>query len=71
MEFKIGDRVIYEGSEGNGENLRGEVVAFCKNTTDMITIYLAELDSGIYVHFTPHNLRWRKVEEPVLLLYAT
>ena len=67
MDFKIGDRVIYEDSEGNGDNLRGEIVAFCKNTTDMITIYLAEMDSGIYIHFTPHNLRWHKVEEPVLV----
>ena len=67
MAFKIGDRVVYDENEGNEENLHGKIVAFCNNTEDMITTYLAILDQGILVQFTSNNLKWRHVGGPVLV----
>lgn len=63
MAFKVGDRVIYEGDDIDGVYLQGEIVDIAKNSRDMITSYFAVLDSGLYVQFKPHNLKWRKLDE--------
>ena len=63
MAFNIGDRVIYEGEDVNGEYLQGVIVDIAKNSRDMITSYFAVLDAGLYVQFKPHNLRWTKLDE--------
>ena len=64
MAFNIGDKVKYEGEDIDGVYLQGEIVDIAKNGRDMITSYFAVLDSGLYVQFKPHNLKWRKLEEP-------
>ncbi|HEY95453.1 MAG TPA: hypothetical protein G4O15_11015 [Dehalococcoidia bacterium] len=64
MDFRIRDRVIYEDEEGR---IKGEIVDIWKNNSDVITCYLVALDSGIYVQFTPKNLKWSKAQEPVLI----
>ena len=64
MAFEIGDRVIYEGEDIDGEYLQGKIVDVAKNSRDIITSYFAVLDSGLYVQFKPHNLRWSKIDEP-------
>ena len=66
MAFTIGDRVIYEGEDIDGEYLKGEIVDISKNSRDMITSYFVILDSGLYVQFKPHNLKWSKIDEPNL-----
>ena len=66
MAFTIGDRVIYEGEDIDGEYLKGEIVDISKNSRDMITSYFVVLDSGLYVQFKPHNLKWSKIDEPNL-----
>ena len=63
MAFNIGDRVIYEGEVIDGEYLKGEIVDIAKNSRGIIISYFAELDSGLYVQFKPHNLRWSKLDE--------
>lgn len=68
MAFSIGDRVIYEEKDVYGEDIKGKIVGVANNCTEeMITTYLAELDSGTYIQFTHHNLKWCKVSEPVLV----
>ena len=67
MAFNIGDRVKYEDLDIDGKCLQGEIVDIAKNSRDMITSYFAVLDSGLYVQFKPHNLKWSKLEEPVLI----
>jgi len=67
MAFNIGDRVIYEGEDIDGTYLQGEIVDIAKNSRDIITSYFAVLDSGLYVQFKPHNLRWSKIEESNLV----
>lgn len=64
MAFDIGDRVIYEGEDIDGEYLQGEIADIAKNSRDIITSYFVVLDSGLYVQFKPHNLRWSKIDEP-------
>lgn len=64
MAFDIGDRVIYEGEDIDGEYLQGKIVDIAKNSRGIITSYFAVLDSGLYVQFKPHNLRWTKLDEP-------
>ncbi|MBN2075375.1 MAG: hypothetical protein JW762_07480 [Dehalococcoidales bacterium] len=64
MVLHIGDRVIYEDG---GEPLTGEIVDIWKNNQERITGYFVILDSGIYVQFLPDNLKWSKLEEPVLI----
>jgi hypothetical protein len=67
MAFNIGDRVIYEGEDIDGVYLQGKIVDIAKNSRDIITSYFAVLDSGLYVQFKPHNLRWSKIEESNLV----
>ncbi|MFC1947884.1 hypothetical protein ACFLXY_08205 [Chloroflexota bacterium] len=67
MAFKIGDRVKYEEKDVYGEDIVGKIVAISNNNTDMITTYLAELDSGTYIQFTGNHLKWCKVGELVLV----
>ena len=67
MTFCIGDRVIYEEKDIYGKDITGKIVGVANNSTDMMTTYLAELDSGTYIQFTHHNLKWCKVGEPVLI----
>ena len=67
MTLKIGVRVIYEERDINGEDLQGIIVAIAVNSIDMITTYLAKLDSGVYVQFTSDNLKWCEAGEPVLV----
>ncbi|MFC1946355.1 hypothetical protein ACFLXY_00380 [Chloroflexota bacterium] len=67
MAFNISDRVKYEGEDIYGECLQGEIVDIAKNSRDMITSYFAVLDSGLYVQFKPHNLKWVKQNEPSLI----
>jgi hypothetical protein len=64
MAFDIGDRVIYEGEDIDGTYLQGKIVNVAKNSRDIITSYFAVLDSGLYVQFKPHNLRWSKMDAP-------
>ena len=64
MAFNIGDRVIFEGEDIDGEYLQGEIIDIAKNSRDIITSYFVVLDSGLYVQFKPHNLRWTKIDEP-------
>jgi len=67
MTLKIGDRVIYEERDINGEDLQGIIVAIAVNSIVMITTYLAKLDSGVYIQFTSGNLKWCEVGEPTLV----
>jgi hypothetical protein len=67
MAFDIGDRVIYKGEDIEGEYLQGVIVDIAKNSRDIITSYFAELDSGLYVQFRPHNYNWSKLDEPSLV----
>ena len=67
MAFSIGDRVIYEEKGVCGEDIEGKIVAIANNNTEMITTYLAELDSGTYIQFTHHNLKWCKIGKSVLV----
>ena len=67
MNFKIGDRVIYEEQDINGENLQGKIVAVAVNNVEMMTTYLAMLDSGVYVQFTSENLKWCEAGETALV----
>lgn len=67
MAYKIGDRVIYEERGIDGERIEGEIVDIWRNTGRGVTNYFVTLDSGIYVQFTPHNPKWSKTEEPVLV----
>ena len=67
MSFKIGDRVEYEEKDVYGEDIVGKIVAISNNNTDMITTYLAELDSGTYIQFTGNHSKWCKAGEPVLV----
>lgn len=62
MAFEIGDRIIYEGEDIDGEYLQGEIVDIAKNDRDMITSYFAVVNSGLYVQFRPHNLMWTKMD---------
>ena len=66
MAFNIGDRIIYEGEDVNGEYLQGEIIDIAKNSRDIITSYFAVLTAGLYVQFRPHNLMWAKLEKPLL-----
>jgi hypothetical protein len=68
MTFKIGDRVIYKEKDINGDDLQGKIVAVAVNRMEMITTYLALLDSGVYVQFTSDSLKWCEVGEPVLVV---
>jgi hypothetical protein len=67
MAFKIGDRVVYEEKSMDGEDIKGEIVDIWKNRGNKITNYFVTLDSGIYIQFTPRNLKWGRSEEPVLV----
>ena len=67
MALKIGDRIIYEEKDNNGECIQGEIVDIWRNTGNTITNYFVTLDSGIYVQFTPRNDKWCKSDEPVLV----
>ena len=67
MAFKIGDRVVYEEKSKEGEDIQGEIVDIWKNKGNKITNYFVTLDSGIYIQFTPRNLKWCRSEEPVLV----
>ena len=67
MFFNVGDQVIYEDEGVNGECIKGEIVDIWRSNRTKIINYFVTLDSGIYVQFTPHNLKWSKVEEPVLI----
>ncbi|MFC1947998.1 hypothetical protein ACFLXY_08785 [Chloroflexota bacterium] len=67
MTLKMGDRVIYEERDINGEDLQGKIVAIAVNSIDMITTYLVKLDSGVYVQFTSDNLKWCEVRETTLV----
>ena len=67
MAFNIGDRVVYEGEDIDGEYLQGEIIDIAKNSRDMITSYFVVLDSGLYVQFKPHNLKWVKLNETSLV----
>jgi hypothetical protein len=66
MIFNVGDQVIYEDTGIDGRCLRGEVVDIWKINSE-ITNYFTILDSGVFVQFTPHNPRWKKIEEQVLI----
>ena len=67
MAFKIGDRVIYEEKDNDGECIQGEIVDIWRNPGNKITNYFVTLDSGIYIQFTPRNPKWDKSDEPVLV----
>jgi ribosomal protein L35AE/L33A len=67
MAFKIGDRVVYEEKDTDGGCIKGEIVDIWRNTGKRITNYFVTLDSGIYIQFTTHNLKWSKLEEPALV----
>ena len=67
MTFSIGDRVIYEEKDIDGECIKGEIIDIWRNTGKRITNYFVTLDSGIYIQFTPHNLKWSKLVEPALV----
>ena len=67
MAFKIGDHVIYEEKDEDGRRIKGEIVDIWRSTGKRITNYFVTLDSGIYVQFTTHNLKWSKIEEPALV----
>jgi len=62
MEFNIGDRIKYRSENGNGNFLKGVIVDIWRNNTDTITGYFATLDSGVFVHIQPDNLKWCKLE---------
>lgn len=64
MEFNVGDRIKYNSEFGNGSFLRGEIVDIWRNNKDIITGYFATLDSGVFVHIQPDNLKWCKIKEP-------
>jgi len=66
MFFDVGDWIIYEDTGINGECIRGKIVDIWKNKSK-ITHYFAILDSGVFVQFTPHNPKWNKIEEQVLI----
>lgn len=67
MALIIGDRVIYDEKDKDGECIIGEIVDIWKKTGNTITNYFVILDSGIYVQFTPHNMKWCKVDELALV----
>ncbi|MBN2076478.1 MAG: hypothetical protein JW762_13095 [Dehalococcoidales bacterium] len=67
MNFKIGDRVIYEEKDIDGKDLQGKIVAVAVNNVEMMTTYLALLDSGVYVNFTSDNLKWCEAGETALV----
>ena len=67
MAFNVGDMVVYEDKGVNGESIRGEIVDIWKHNRKDITDYFVTLDSGTFVQFTPHNLKWSKIEEPILI----
>jgi hypothetical protein len=67
MNFKIGDRVTYEEKDINGEELHGKIVAVAVNNVEMMTTYLAMLDSGVYVQFTSDNLKWCEAGETAFI----
>ena len=67
MVFNVGDRVIYEDESTNGECIEGEIVDIWRSNRTKIMNYFVTLDSGIYVQFTAHDLKWSNVEEPVLI----
>jgi hypothetical protein len=68
MTFKIGDRVLYKEKEINGDELQGKIVAVAVNRIEMITTYLAILDSGVYVQFTSDNLKWCEAGQLALVV---
>lgn len=67
MSFKIGDRVVYEEKDNNGECIQGEIVDIWRSTRNAITNYFVTLDSGIYIQFTAHDHKWCKSDELVLV----
>ncbi|HEY95454.1 MAG TPA: hypothetical protein G4O15_11020 [Dehalococcoidia bacterium] len=66
MTFKIGEHVKYEEKDVYGEDIEGKIIAISTHATDMITTYLVQLDSGTFIQFTSENLKWCKLEKPVL-----
>ena len=56
MEIKIGDRIIYRDEERYGVYFLGEIVDIWRNSRDKIIGYLAELNSGLYVHIQPNYI---------------
>ena len=66
MGLKIGDCVKYGERDISEEDIKGKIIAISNKTTDIITTYLVILVSGQYVQFTSDNLKWCKLEEPIL-----
>ena len=56
MEIKIGDRIIYRDEDRGGVYFIGEIVDIWRNSRDRIIGYLAELNSGLYVHIKPNYI---------------
>ena len=68
MTFKVGDKIIYDANVTGEKCVTGEIIAIWKNKRDIITSYFAVLDSGFIVQFRPHNMRWSKLEEFLLVV---
>ena len=56
MEFNIGEKIIYKDEDSEGVYFIGEIVDIWRNSKEMITGYLAALNSGLYVYINPDNL---------------
>jgi hypothetical protein len=67
MAYKIGDCVVYEEKSEDGKDIKGEIVDIWRNNRNKITNYFVTLDSGIYIQFTPYNMKWCKLVEPMLV----
>ena len=67
MTLEVGDKIIYDVKVTDGKCITGEIAVIWKNKRDIITSYLAILDSGFIVQFRPHNMRWSKLEESSLV----
>ena len=66
MNINIGDRIIYQDEDRDGEYETGEIVDIWENN-EMITGYFATLESGLYVHIKPNSLNWCKLPERALV----
>lgn len=56
MKIQIGDRIIYRDEERDGVYFLGKIVDIWMNNRDKIIGYLAELNSGLYVHIQPNYI---------------
>jgi UDP-2,3-diacylglucosamine pyrophosphatase LpxH len=57
MEFNIGEKILYKDEDSDGVYFVGEIVDIWRNSKEMITGYLAALNSGLYVNINPNQLK--------------